>query len=425
MSNAVPFENIITVHQLNRTARQLLESHFEWVSVRGELSNVSRPQSGHVYFTLKDSNAQVRCAMFKNSQKNINFKPQDGLAVVVRASVSIYEGRGDYQLIVSQMEQEGFGALQQAFDALKKKLQALGLFDSQFKKGIPKFPKNIGLVTSQTGAALQDILSVLKRRYPVANIILYPTQVQGHPATLELANAIERANHHNKANVIIVARGGGSLEDLWCFNEERVAHAIFNSNIPIVTGIGHEVDFTIADFVADCRAPTPSAAAETITPDRLELIQQFEHWQYKLLKTMVKKYQHLSMRVDSLEKQLKNPAQTIKNSLRHATQMQQKMILLIKHIYVNQKSCHQRLVEKLFFLTNKTLDHNKSKISQLATHLNAVSPLATLTRGYSIVCDQQSNQIIRDAQQLKKGQVLKTKLSSGEFLSLVTEINAP
>jgi len=424
-STLTPSREVITVQQLNATARKLLENHFEWVTVRGELSNVSMPQSGHLYFTLKDNKAQVRCAMFKSSQRQMSFKPSDGMAVVVCASVSIYEERGDYQLIVSQMEQEGFGALQQAFEALKGKLQVLGLFDTQFKKSIPKFPKNIGVITSQTGAALQDILSVLKRRYAVATITLYPTQVQGKQATLDLSNAIELANQHNQVDVLILARGGGSLEDLWCFNEERVAYAIFNSAIPIVTGVGHQVDFTIADFVADLRAPTPSAAAETITPDYLECIQKFDHWQYKLLKAMLNKYQHLCLKVDSLEKQLKSPKQTIQNALRHSLQLQEKMLLLTQHVYQKQKNRHRLLVEKLRYAIRKMQEQKKSKIAQLATHLHAVSPLATLARGYSIVCDPVNNQIIRDYQQLKEGQSVKTRLNNGEFLSLVTKINAP
>ena len=253
---------IYTVSQLNRETGQLLSRHFLSIRVEGEISNLSTPASGHVYFSLKDANAQVRCAMFKNQRRRGGFKPENGKQVIVTAEVSLYEPRGDYQLIVEHIEEAGDGALRRAFDALKLKLSAEGLFDAANKQSLPALPKAIGVITSPSGAAIRDILTVLQRRFPAIPVIIYPTAVQGTNAQHEIAGAIAIANKSWQCDVLILARGGGSLEDLWAFNEEKVARAIATSSIPIISGIGHETDFTIADFAADLRAPTPSAAAE-------------------------------------------------------------------------------------------------------------------------------------------------------------------
>ena len=258
---------IYSVSQLNQEARTLLEEAFPMVWIEGEISNFTRPASGHWYFTLKDAKAQVRCAMFALRNRWVNFKPDNGLQVLARARISLYEGRGDFQLLIEQLEQAGDGVLQRAFEALKLRLASEGLFDTHIKPTVPNFPHCIGIITSPTGAAIRDVLSVLKRRFPAIPIIIYPTAVQGKEAAAQICAAIAKANQQALCNVILLVRGGGSLEDLWSFNEETVARAICKSLIPIVAGIGHEIDVTIADFAASQRAPTPSAAAEMVSPD--------------------------------------------------------------------------------------------------------------------------------------------------------------
>lgn len=397
-----PIENtennpIFTVYQLNNYARGILEQTFQQVWVKGELSNVALPRSGHIYFTLKDAHAQIRCALFKGNHKRLNFVPKDGMEVLLRANVSIYEERGDYQLIVSHMEQGGLGQLQQAFEALKAKLHKEGLFDNQWKKAPPAFPTHIAVITSQTGAALQDILSVLKRRYPIAPVTILHTQVQGKSAAHEIVQAIQYANTHPEFDVVLLARGGGSLEDLWSFNEEIVARAIHASQLPIITGIGHEVDFTIADFVADYRAPTPSAAAESITPDTIEVIQLFEQQYGRLVHAMQRHLQHAALKVDSLEKQLVHPGQKLQH----------------------MASTCENLAHRLLLAMQQCLQRSEKKLTYLAGNLHTVSPLATLSRGYAITTLEQTGEIVRDASQLRPGQILKTRVEKGEFLSTV------
>ena len=269
--------NIFTVTQLNYSVRHLLEVELGQVWLIGEISNFSQPVSGHWYLTLKDENAQVRCAMFKMKNLRVNFRPQNGMQVLVRASVSLYEPRGDYQLIIKSMQMAGDGLLQQQFEALKMKLAVQGFFAQEHKKPIPKFVKQVGIITSPSGAALQDILHILNRRDPSLQIVIYPTLVQGKEATQDIIDTIKLANQRKECDVLIVGRGGGSLEDLWCFNEEAVAYAIYQSELPIISAVGHETDVTIADFVADLRAPTPSAAAELVSRDQQEMVRQLQH----------------------------------------------------------------------------------------------------------------------------------------------------
>src|SRR5690625_2927780 len=256
--------DVLSVSQLNRRSKQILETHLPLVWVEGEVSNLSRPSSGHWYFTLKDDQAQVRCAMFRNRNQLVRFNPAQGQQLLLRARVSLYEGRGDYQLIVEHMEEAGFGALQRAFEELKTRLSQEGLFASERKRPLPTLPKHIGVITSPTGAAIRDILSVLKRRFPAVPVTVLPVPVQGKEAAPAIVSALDLANRSELFDVLILARGGGSLEDLWPFNEEAVARAIYASRTPVVSAVGHEVDFSIADFVADVRAPTPSAAAELV-----------------------------------------------------------------------------------------------------------------------------------------------------------------
>ena len=298
--------NIFTVTQLNYSVRHLLEVELGQVWLTGEISNFSQPVSGHWYLTLKDENAQVRCAMFKMKNLRVNFRPQNGMQVLVRASVSLYEPRGDYQLIIESMQMAGDGLLQQQFEGLKMKLAAQGLFAQEHKKPIPKFVKRVGIITSPSGAALQDILHILNRRDPSLQVVIYPTLVQGKEATQDIIDTIRLANQRKECDVLIVGRGGGSLEDLWCFNEEAVAYAIYQSELPIISAVGHETDVTIADFVADLRAPTPSAAAELVSRDQQEIVRQLQHhlnmvnlafdrlWAEKL-----SRFQHINLRLNA------------------------------------------------------------------------------------------------------------------------------
>lgn len=298
--------NIFTVTQLNYSVRHLLEMELGQVWLIGEISNFSQPVSGHWYLSLKDENAQVRCAMFKMKNLRVNFRPQNGMQVLVRASVSLYEPRGDYQLIIESMQMAGDGLLQQQFEALKMKLAVQGFFAQEHKKPIPKFVKQVGIITSPSGAALQDILHILNRRDPSLQIVIYPTLVQGKEATQDIIDTIKLANQRKECDVLIVGRGGGSLEDLWCFNEEAVAYAIYQSELPIISAVGHETDVTIADFVADLRAPTPSAAAELVSRDQQEMVRQLQHhlntvnlafdrlWVEKL-----SRFQHLNLRLNA------------------------------------------------------------------------------------------------------------------------------
>lgn len=388
---------VFTVHQLNQAARLLMEGSFQLIWVKGELSNVALPRSGHIYFTLKDQHAQIRCAMFKGSNRRLNFTPTDGMAVLLRASVSIYEERGDYQLIVSHMEEAGLGQLQQAFEALKVKLEKEGLFDADHKKPFPRFPSRIGVITSHTGAAIKDILSVISRRYPIVEVTIYHTQVQGKDAAGDIIKALEWANQRQKDDVLILARGGGSLEDLWCFNEESVARCIYASKIPIISGIGHEVDFTIADFVADLRAPTPSAAAETITPNSIEVIQLFEQYNKHLTTAISRLLQYFKQKVDLLDKQLIHPGQRLSQTKLHCEQLQQRLV--------------QAMQTKLQILQHKFVD--------ISGQLHLVSPLSTLQRGYAIVTSKDTQEIIKDANVLKVGEKVETRLGKGKFVSIV------
>ncbi|MDX5297597.1 MAG: exodeoxyribonuclease VII large subunit, partial [Gammaproteobacteria bacterium] len=298
----------LTVSELNRQVRHLLEVSFMQVLVEGEISGFSRPSSGHWYFTLKDANAQVSCAMFRNRNQSVKTLPRDGDHVLVRAKVSLFEGRGNFQLLVEGLEPAGLGALQQAFEALKTRLADEGLFDPARKRAIPALPHHVGIVTSPTGAAIHDILTVMRRRFPAIPVTLFPTAVQGQAAADEIVRAIETANLHSDCDVLIVGRGGGSLEDLWPFNEERVARAIFQSRIPVISAVGHEVDVTIADFVADLRAPTPSAAAERVAPDQKAWRDQLAQYDERLLLGWRRQTRHHTLHLTQLAQRLRDPA---------------------------------------------------------------------------------------------------------------------
>lgn len=440
--------DVFTVAQLNRATSQLLAEYFRTVRVEGELSNVSAPSSGHLYFTLKDSHAQIRCAMFRNQQRSLRFKAENGKQVIVTAQVSLYEPRGDYQLIVEAMQLAGVGGLQQAFDELKRKLAAEGLFDTVHKQTLPVLPNAIGVITSATGAALHDILTVLKRRFAAIPVIIYPVAVQGEQAKYEIAKAIAIANQRAECDVLIVGRGGGSLEDLWAFNEEIVARAIFASDIPIIAAVGHETDVTIADFVADFRAPTPSAAAESASPDYAHWLSRFIQLEQRLQSTLQRKLSQHQQTLDYLNKRLAQ--QSVEQKLarhhqrmdaleRRLTQaMQSKLhhqhsLLAVKSAQLWQYNpavsiqyYQQRLsyaCQRLLSASEQQLKQDKQRLAIASQTLHAVSPLATLNRGYALTIAPKSGQIIRSTAQLKEGDVLETRLAEGGFLSEVKTIN--
>lgn len=435
-------DTIYSVSQLNANARMILENTLKTVWITGEISNLARPSSGHWYFSLKDERAQVRCAFFRQQQRRLTFQPNNGMQVLVQAQVSIYEARGDYQLIVTQVEPAGFGALQLAFDQLKQRLQKEGLFDSIHKKPIPLMPKTVGIITSASAAALRDVLKVLRQRFPSINLIIYPTTVQGDKAAAQITAAIETANRRHECEVLILTRGGGSLEDLWPFNEEIVARAIFNSKLPIVTGIGHEIDFTIADFVADYRAPTPSAAAEKVSPDKTEFLQKIKSYHQRLQHIINSQLLQISQYLSHLKNRLQHPGkklqdqaqrldlleQQLLSSLQHQLQLKQLALKQIEtkllgfHL-AKQISHHQTELQTLKHRMITAVDHHlKNQIQQL-THLSralqAVSPLATLDRGYAIVLDPKTKHIIHHANTLKTGDRIQAQLAKGQLECIV------
>lgn len=389
----------LSVSEINRKAKQLLETHFCMVWVIGELSTLSQPNSGHWYFSLKDNRCQIRCAMFKQANSKIKFIPKTGQKVIARGRISLYEGRGDYQLIVEHLSEEGIGNLHQQFEALKARLQQEGLFDSTQKRNSPPFPKRIAIITSPSGAALHDFLSVLKRRYPIAEVVLVPVTVQGDSAAQEMVQALKLAERFGQLDLIMIGRGGGSLEDLWAFNDETLARAIHACSIPIISAVGHEVDFTICDFVADLRAPTPSACAEIATPDINEWIQNLDAWQRGIKHTLIRKLVDQKRQVLNLSKQLKHPSSRLK--------MQGQSV--------------ESLYKTLSFVMEKNIKHKRSQLQNLCTLLNAINPLEVLSRGYSITTTGKDNLII-SADTLSEGDSIETQFKHGRAQSTITKI---
>ncbi len=435
---------VLSVSQLNRRAKQLLETHLPLLWVEGELSNVSLPSSGHWYFTLKDDQAQVRCAMFKNRNMLVRFKPQQGQQVMIRARVSLYEGRGDYQIIAEHMEEAGTGALQRAFDELKIKLAKEGLFDESHKKPLPALPRHIGVITSPTGAAIHDILHVLERRFPSIPVSIIPVAVQGKEAAPQIVKAIELANRAELFDVLIVGRGGGSLEDLWPFNEESVARAIYASELPIVSAVGHEVDVTIADFVADLRAPTPSAAAELITPDGDDWLDKFIGFEMLLEEAIQRKLSALKQQLQWLRARLRHPRQQLEQQAQRLDTLELRLNNLIqkqltayhnrlRQLSIRQQAHHpqirlRQLTERMHnqhtrLVTAQThlLQRKKQAFNEAARMLNTLSPLSTLDRGYALVTNTKGK-VITTSQQLVIGDSLNTKVADGEFITRVESI---
>lgn len=431
-------QTVLTVSQLNQSAKALLETHFALVWVCGEISNLAQPASGHAYFSLKDGHAQIRCALFRGQRRHLACEPQDGMQVLLRARVTVYETRGDYQLIVQQLQEVGEGALRRAFEELKKRLSKEGLFAQDHKQALPSLPRRIGIISSATGAAVRDIVSTLERRFPAIPVLLYPVPVQGQGAAEAIARAIGLAAKRGDCDVLILARGGGSLEDLWAFNEEALARAIYACPIPLVCGVGHEVDFTIADLVADQRAPTPTAAAELVSPDQQAWAETLAHLAHSLQRHMANRLSDLAQRLDWLSGRIVHPTQCIASHQRRLADLAKRLGLAtrfglhqragmsfglsgrlrectpghrLRSLSVAVHHCHQRLHRAMAVQLERARHHTETKLSRL----NDVSPLATLQRGYAVLQDPSRGQMITQSAQLKPGDQIEARLAKGRL----------
>ena len=433
-------DEIISVGELNRSAKYLLEKNFNNVSVIGEISNLSRPSSGHIYFTLKDEDGAIRCAMFKNRNINLNFRPQDGDQCLLKGQVSIYAARGDYQLIVSNIQPAGSGNLMQKFEDLKKKLEAEGLFDPKNKLQVPASPKHICVVTSASTAAFQDIISTIRRRAPSSQVSISETSVQGDNAHISIINALNRImkfneSNKNKIDVVVLTRGGGSIEDLWCFNNEELAREIHAFPIPTISGVGHEIDFTICDFVSDLRVPTPTASAEVVTEFNFNLVDRLNDLKIDIHKAVLNFTENLNQKLQLLKSKLKSP----KASLREKTQKldnieilfqkYQQMILSNKKSIINDLNSElnlknpitklnnitskvDALSEKLNYILHQKLDNKRNNLDKLKKSINILNPLSILDRGYSIILNRQGS-AVKSSKDVNKGENLKARLSQG------------
>lgn len=416
--------------------------------MEGEISNLAQPASGHIYFSLKDSAAQVRCAMFKSRNHGLNFQPDNGQQVQIRGKVSLYQPRGDYQLIVDRMQEAGDGALQRKFEALKAKLAAEGLFDEDIKQEIPELPECIGVITSNTGAAIHDVLSVIKRRFPSIPVKLYSVPVQGEAAAPAICRALELVEEQAECDVVLLVRGGGSLEDLWAFNEENVAWAIFECPIPVVSGIGHEVDVTIADFVADVRAATPTAAAETVTPDQTSWLQSLEWYQQHLQQLITDKIQQHNQTLSWLGKRLsqQHPVAVVQRLSQRLDDVEQRLNYAWRYNLQQHQNRHQQLRARLLtaspgqqlnryqhrlqilgqnlqYHIKQMLQRQKARLQNNARTLNAISPLQTLERGYSISRNA-AGKAITHSNEISVGDELQTLLFKGKIVSQVKKITS-
>lgn len=440
-----PLREVYTVSRLNREARATLEANFPLLWVEGEISNLTQARSGHLYFSLKDEFAQVRCAMFRMRAINLSFSPKDGNHVVARVRVGLYEPRGDFQLVVDHMEEAGDGALRRAFEALKQRLGSEGLFEETRKRPLPELPRCIGIVTSPSGAAVRDILTVLKRRFPAIPVVIYPVAVQGESAAGEIADAIRLAGRRKECDVLIVGRGGGSLEDLWAFNEEVVARAIHESVLPVVSAVGHEVDFTIADFVADARAPTPSAAAELLSPDREAWLTRLRGVEGRLVRVVHQQLQQRKQQLLWLGKRLKHPGQRLQEKAQRLDELEMRMAQaqrnLTRHKHARLETLRARLERHNPIMRLQQLKQSQQELSRrlqqamklrvkllhqrLATQAHAletVSPLATLSRGYAIVSTAENDNVLRRSDEVAVGDKVRARLHRGQLLCRIEEI---
>jgi len=443
---ASPSRDIWSVSRLNGEIRTVLEGSFPLLWVEGEISNLATPRSGHSYFSLKDAHAQVRCALFRNKRQLLRFQPKDGDKVLIRARISLYEARGDFQLIVEHMEPAGEGALQRAFEELKAKLDREGLFDARNKKALPAFPRCIGIVTSPTGAAVQDILQILRRRFPALPVIIYPTLVQGSEAAAEITRTLEIADSRKDCDLLILARGGGSLEDLWAFNDESLARTIANLETPVISAVGHEIDFTIADFVADRRAPTPSAAAELATQNQEQLLAQLEGLKQRLVRAISRRLQerHQHLTHISHKLQILHPRQQILQDQQLLDELGLRLERAMgMRLTQNQQRCRQltarlRLLspyhritmleeklgdygQKLLHSMQNILSRKQLQFAGLSRELQAVSPLNTLARGYSITTDAATGKVLTRSSETKPGSRIHTRLLEGSLVSVVAK----
>ncbi len=438
---------IYSVARLNRAAKRVLESGFPLVVwVEGEISNLAQPTSGHIYFSLKDDQAQVRCALFRTQLRRLGTTPSNGAQVLVRARVSLYEGRGEFQLIVEELEEAGEGALRRALEALKRRLADDGLFDLAHKKPLPILPKRIGIITSPTGAVLHDVVTTLRRRFPAIPVLLYTIPVQGSDAANEIVAAINLASARRDCDALILTRGGGSLEDLWAFNEEAVARAIYSCQVPIVCGVGHETDVTIADFVADVRAPTPTAAAELLSPDQNEWAGHYGEKERRLLRAMQETLSGKQQKLDWLNARLVHPRQRIillaerlhnlRRRLRSATVSHIQVVsthlagLRARLSQVSPAARVGQLTQRCVDLDRRfrlgidnTIKRQRQRLAAAVQNLNTLSPLATLERGYAIVGKTNAATIIRDASEVKPGDGVTARLARGRLGCIVQTVD--
>ena len=419
-------DKLYTPSELNHEARLHLEAGFGRIWIEGEISNLSRPSSGHIYFSLKDDKAQISCALFRSNTYGMGFKPENGMLVRARGRVSLYEARGNYQLIADSLVRAGEGLLRAKFELLKNGLAAEGLFDEAQKKPLPAYPLRIAIITSPSGAALRDILNVLQRRWPLAAVRIYGVPVQGEEAAPAIVKALSAANKHAWAQLIVSGRGGGSLEDLWAFNEESVARAIYASELPVVSAVGHEIDFSISDFVADLRAPTPSAAAELISPDQRVLKQALSARHRQLEQRCTHHLQQLSQRLDHLAHRLRqqHPGQRLAQHKKMLQQARHRLQLAAARIVPQRRRSLQELVlYRLVAAGRRIVPERRRVLQDLARTLNALSPLPTLARGYAIVTDAETGSAISSVKNVKPKQALLTQLHDGQVLSTIKETN--
>lgn len=416
-------DKYITVGQLNRYLKYKFDQdpNLNQVFLKGEISNFKAHTRGHLYFTIKDETSRINAVMFYSQASKINFTPEDGMKVLVTGRISVYEATGGYQIYVDDMIQDGVGNLYIEYEKLKKKLAGEGLFDASKKKKIPKFPETIGIITAPTGAAIKDILSTIKRRWPITKTILFPSLVQGASAAPEIVKQIKKAQEYD-LDVLIVGRGGGSIEDLWCFNDEEVARAIYECKIPVISAVGHEIDFTIADYVADLRAPTPTGAAEMAVANQTDFYNYMRQINLRLNKSMQNYIKNNRERLDTLKNSyiLKNPISMYQIKEQKFDTLYEKLCLVMKNLIQNEKTSLQNKIDKIPILTKHLLERNQNQYVSLLNKLEILNPLLTIKRGYSIT--KKDDKVITSVKDLKKDDTLQIQLQDGSVLADVEKI---
>ena len=415
---------VYTPSELNHEARLRMEAGFGRLWLEGEISNLSRPASGHLYFSLKDDRAQVRCALFRSSAAGLGFAPRNGQQVQARGRVSIYEARGDFQFIAEHLEEAGEGRLRAAYEALKKKLEGEGLFDAAAKQAMPTYPARVAVVSSPGGAVIRDIINVMGRRWPLAVVRLHPVPVQGDDAPAAIIAALQAANRHDWADCIILARGGGSLEDLHAFNDEAVARAVFASGIPVVSAVGHETDFSICDFVADLRAPTPSAAAELVCPDIRQLTTRFDNMALQLQRRMTSRLQAAAQLHDQLSMRLtrQHPGRRLQEHRRLLKQLQGRMSSYVSRLVPNAAQRVEGLQQRFLVSARRMVPERAAHLQQLVRTLHAVSPLPTLARGYAVLVDASNEKPLSSIKQITPAGSVYAQLSDGRVYASVDKV---